>query len=175
LSIDLIHLYIWLILILLIIHYSLCKYVNICIFVLSMLICFLHGVHVVSINKTLPINNNTHMSCFPFFHSVFSIVFSLIYYLLISMLFTLLHNALSARCSNQLKTSGSFFYLTTVFCVSQSRLFLILSQFIILSYILLLVIRIVWLYQISSSSFFLLWRWLLLLLLLLLLLFWWLL
>jgi len=70
----------------------------------------------------------------------------------------------------QLRTSGSFFSLRTVLCVSQSRLFLILSQFIILPYILPLVIRIVWPYQFSSPSYylFLLWRWLLLILL-----FWW--
>ena len=100
-------------------------------------------------------------------YSLFSIVSSLLYYLLFSMLFALFHNTLSARCSNQLRTSGSCFSLTIVLCVSQSRIFLILSQFIILPYILPLVIRIVWLYQFSSSSYylFLLWRLLLLILL----------
>jgi len=111
------------------------------------------------------------MSYFLFSHSLFSIVSSVLYCLLFSLLFSLFHNTLSARCSNQLRTNGIFFSLTTRLCVSQSRLFLILSQFIILLYILPLVIRIVWLYQFSSlSCFFLLWRWLLLLFWLLLLL-----
>jgi len=47
-----------------------------------------------------------------------------------------------------------FFFLTIVLCVSQSRLFLILSQFISLPYILPLVIRIIWLYQFSSPSYY---------------------
>jgi len=77
------------------------------------------------------------MSC-----SLFSILYffySLLYYLLFYLLFALFYNTLSTRCSNQLRTSGSFFSPTTVLCVSQSRLFLILSQFIILPYILPLV------------------------------------
>jgi len=110
------------------------------------------------------------MSCFIFSHPLFSIVSSFLYYLIFSLLFALFHNTLSARCSNQLRTSGSCFSLTTVLCVSQSRIFQILSQIIILPYIFSLVIRIVWLYQFSSPSYylFLLWRWLLLILL-----FWW--
>jgi len=108
------------------------------------------------------------MSYSLFSHSPFSIVFSLLFYLLFALLFTLFHNTLSARSSNQLRTSEICFSLTTVLCMSQSRLFLIFSQFIILPYILPLVIRIVWLYQFSSPSYylFLLWRWLLLLILL---------
>jgi len=121
------------------IHYSLWY-----IFVLTKLICFLYGLHIVSINRTLPINNKTQMSCSLFSHSLFSLVSSLLYYLSsFSMLFALFHNTLSARCFNQLRTSGSFFSITTVLCVSQSRLFLILSQIIILTYILPLAIRIV--------------------------------
>jgi len=118
------------------------------------LICFLYGLHVISIIRTLSINNNTQMSCSIFSHSLFSIVSSILFYLLFSLLFALFHNTLSVRCSNQLRTSGSFLSLTTVLCVSQWRLFLILSQFIILPYILLLVIRIVWIYQFSSLSYY---------------------
>ena len=119
------------------------------------MICFLYRLHVVSINRTLPINNNnTQMSCFIFSHPLFSIVSSFLYYLIFSLLFALFHNTLSARCSNQLRTSGSCFSLTTVLCVSQSRIFQILSQIIILPYIFSLVIRIVWLYQFSSPSFY---------------------
>jgi len=47
-----------------------------------------------------------------------------------------------------------FFSLMTMLYVSQSRLFLIISSFIILSYILILVIRIIWLYQFLSSSYY---------------------
>ena len=93
----------------------------------------------------------------------FSIVSSILYYLLFSLLFILFHNMLVAWCFNQLRTlrtSESFFSLTIVLCVFQSKLFLILSLFTILPYILLLVIRILWLCQFSYSSyyFYLLWR-----------------
>ena len=139
------------------------------------MICFLYGLHVISINRTLPINNNIPIIIYRWitpYSLILHPLFFLSFFSLLSPLLLLFHNMLSARCSNQLKTSGSCFSLTTVLYVSQFRLLLIISQFIILPYILSLVIRIVWLYQFSSPSYylFLLWRWLLLILL-----FWWLL
>ena len=76
---------------------------------------------------------------------------SLFFFYFFSLLLALFYNTLSTRCSNQnqLRTSGSFFSLTIVLCMSQIKLFLILSSFTILPYILILVIRIVWLYQCS--------------------------
>ena len=126
-------------------------------------------------NRTLPINNKyTQMSCFIFF-ILYSLLF-LLYYLLFSLLFTLFHNITRYQHdapTNQLRTSGSFFSITTVLCVSQFKVFLILSQIIILplyssscdkNYLTLSIFIFVLLFL------FLFWRWLLLLLLLLLLL-----
>jgi len=79
----------------------------------------------------LPILSFSILYCF--FSSLSSII--------LSLLFALFNNALSTRSSNQLRTSGSFLSLTTMFCVSQFRLFLIFSQIIILPYILPLVIE----------------------------------
>jgi len=104
------------------------------------MICFFYGLHVVSINKTLLINNNTQKRC-----SLFSP--SLFFLLLFSLLLALIYNMVSPRCSGQLRISESFFSLMIMLCMSQSRLFLILSSFVILPYILILMIRIVWLYQ----------------------------
>jgi len=79
------------------------------------------------------------MSCslFSIIHCFFSSLLSII----LSLLFALFHNTLSARSSNQLRTSGSFLSLTIMFCMSQFRLFLFFSQIIILPYILPLVIE----------------------------------
>jgi len=81
------------------------------------------------------------MSYFLFSHSLISIVSSLLYYLLFSLLFVLFHNTLSARSSNQLRTTGSFLSLTTMLCVYQFRLSLLFSQIIILPYIVPLMIE----------------------------------
>ena len=87
------------------------------IFVLTKLICFLYGLHVVSINRTLPINNNIQMSCslifilYCFFSSLLSII--------ISSLYALFYNTLSARCSNQLRTRWKLFLFNdSTLCVS---------------------------------------------------------
>jgi len=111
-------------------------YVNICI---NQLICFLYGLHVLSINRILPISNKILRKVDPYYLIIYSSFYSLFFYLLL----VLFYNTLSAWCSNQLRTSESFFSLTTVLWVSQSGLFLILSPFTILPYILSLVIRIV--------------------------------
>ena len=76
-----------------------------------------------------------------FLLSIYSIVSFFLYYILFSLLFAWFHNTLSARSSNQLRTSENFLSLTTMFCVSQFKLFLIFSQIIFLPYILPLVIE----------------------------------
>ena len=127
------------------------------------MICFLYGLHVISINRTLPINNNIPIIIYRWitpYSLILHPLFFLSFFSLLSPLLLLFHNMLSARCSNQLRTSGSCFSLMTMLCV---------YQFMILPYNLPIVRRIVCLYQFSSPSYyflFLVWRWLLLLLLL---------
>ena len=119
--------------------------VNICI---NQLICFLYRLHVVSINRTLPISNNIKRSCSLFSCSLFFLSF-------FPLLLASFYNTLSTRCFNQLRVSESFFFsLRIMFCVSQSILFLTLSSFTILSHILIHWIKIVWLNQFSSSSYY---------------------
>jgi len=50
------------------------------------LICFLYGLHIVSINRTLPINNNTQMSCSLILYCFFSIIYYSLYFITIYIL-----------------------------------------------------------------------------------------
>jgi len=87
----------------------------------------------VSINKILSIISKTHRKV---------VLHSLLFLFFVSLLLTLFYNTLLIRCSNQLSASRSVFPIKIVLYMPQFKLFLILSSFTIVSYILISVIRI---------------------------------